>query len=125
MKFLKAFTIVVFISLPVIGCGHGSNSGGANCKIVGNENGPSFLKVINNLSTGLEWSFINSFSFGADMKPGECISFGLDEGSYTVEINQCNISDAVCMMTFGPATRRTFTLGNQHTHTIMVNNSFF
>ena len=125
MKFLKAGTIVIFISFLVIGCGNGSDSGGTNCNVVANENGPSFLKVINNLSTGLEWSFINSFPFGADMKPGECISVGLDEGSYTVEINQCTISDAVCILSFGPAKRRTFTLGNQHTHTIMVNNSFF
>jgi len=92
LKFLKAFTIYVFISFLATGCGNGSDSGVSNCDVVANTGESSFFKVINNLSTGLDWRLINSFPFGADMKPGECTSVALDEGSYTVEIIQCNIS---------------------------------
>jgi len=126
MKLLKSLSIVLFITLLVIGCGGGSgDSGISNCDVVANASDSSFFKVINNLSTGLEWRLINSFPFGADMEPGECTSVVLDEGSYTVEINQCNISDAACISSFGPTISRTFSIGNHHAHTIMVNNSFF
>ena len=97
----------------------------SGCDIVANPDGPSFFNVANKLSSGLEWVFTDSFAFGADMKPGECTSFGLLAGSYKVDFTQCNIADEACTSTFGSTIQEIITVGDGQTQTITVNNGFF
>ena len=136
MKQLKLLSIVLFLTFIIFGCG-------SNREVVENNS----FKVINNLSTGLVWKFVDSFpsdadiksgectllgwkivdSFpvGADIKPGECTLLGLADGIYTVELKQCNIDDAACSSYFGATSIKNISIGGQINRTLLVNETFF
>ncbi len=101
----------------------GGSSGG--CDLVANPDGPAYFKVENNLSSGLEWFFTNSYPFGADMKPGECTNMGVASNQYTVQFQQCNISDEDCISNFGISKLVVFSVDDGETHTVTVDNDFF
>ena len=108
----------------VAACGGGGDGGAQSCDIVANAQGPAFMKVVNNLGTGLQWQ-LSGYAFGADMKPGECTIFGLSASQHTVSFQQCNIGDAACTSTFGATVQKVFAVANGETYTFEVNASLF
>ena len=94
------------------------------CDVVANPGWSNNFRVINSLGTGLEW-VIQTYPFGADMKPGECTIMGVSEGSHIVEFTQCNIGDAACISTFGPTIPISFSVTGGETYTIEVTSGLF
>ena len=91
--------------------------GGSSCELV--TQGESFLKVTNNLSTGLE-VFFEQFAFGALMRPGVCEIFGMPSGSVKVELTQCTFaSDSECAL-FGSTITKLFSIGKGETQDLVV-----
>ena len=125
-RVLTGVLLMIFIAVFVAACGSGGSSddGAPRCDIVANADGPGYLEVINNLSTGLEW-YMQDYAFSADMKPGECTIFGVATGTRTVELTQCDIADAACTLTFGPTKSLDFSVADGETYTISVDKSFF
>ena len=124
---LSFIVFVLAVSIGLAGCSKGgssSGSGDASCDTVANADGPGYLKVINNLSTGLEW-YLQEYAFGADMKPSECTIFGVAAGTHTVKLTQCNIADAACTSTFGSTISKNFSVADGETYTITVSSNFF
>lgn len=107
-----------------MGCEDGNDDGGGSCDMIANQDGPAYFKVKNNLSSGLEW-YLNSYAFGADMKPGECTNMGVAASQYTVRFQQCNIGDGACTSTFGSPRSIVFSVAQGETHTVNVDSSFF
>lgn len=108
----------------IITCGGGDDVGGQSCDVVGNPQGPAFMKVANNLSTGLEWHLSN-YPFGASMKPGECTIFGLSAIQHSASFTQCNIGPEACTSTFGPTIQKAFAVASGETYTFDVTIGMF
>lgn len=128
---LKPTNVAILLSMAGLlsGCLHpeDTSSKEPSCDVVANQNEDSFLKVINRLDVGLQWTFSDgSYPFGADMKPDECTIFGLSPGTYSVTFQQCNISgDEGCASTIGNPKKVMFTTTMGETHTVDVSASFF
>lgn len=119
------FAFVFAVMLASCGSGGGGGGGGQRCDIVANAQGPGYLKVINNLSTGLEW-YMMAYGFAAEMQPGECTIFGVSTNrTHTVELTRCNIADEGCSSNFGSTISKNFTVADGETYTINVTASFF
>ncbi|MEC4685649.1 MAG: hypothetical protein VST71_07955 [Nitrospirota bacterium] len=124
-KVLTRVFLVILLAVFMTSCGSSSDDGETSCDVVANANGPAFLKVINNLDSGLSW-VMQEYAFGADMKPGECTIFGVATGSHTVELTQCSISDnSGCSSNFGTTKTRNFSVSDGETYTIDVTEGFF
>ena len=108
-------------------CGGGGGDGGNSaCDMVANPKGPAYFKVTKQLGSGLEWFFRDSYAFGAEMKPGECVKMGVAASQYIVEFQQCNIgSDGGCASTFGPSKMITFSVSSGKTYALSVDDGFF
>lgn len=119
----RHFTILV-LAVLLSSCGS-SGSDGGSCDMVANPNGPAYFKVVNNLNSGLEWYFQDGYAFGADMKPGECTNMGVAASQYTIQLQQCNISDAGCTSNFGSSRSVVFSVTQGETYTLTVDGSFF
>lgn len=119
----RHFTILV-LAVLLSSCGS-SGSDGGSCDMVANPNGPAYFKVVNNLNSGLEWYFQDSYAFGADVKPGECTNMGVATSQYTIQLQQCNISDAGCTSNFGSSRSVVFSVTQGETYTLTVDGSFF
>jgi len=126
LRHIKLFSLHL---VPLLGalllssCG-GDKASGGGCDVVANPQQESFFQVTNELSSGLEW-VLPDFTFGGDMKPGECNRFGLANGSYTVELTQCNIGDSQCTSTFGRTVRQMFSVASGETYSINVTAGLF
>ncbi len=120
----KMVSVFLFVLLAALMASCGSDPSGSDCQVVANPDWSNNLKVINNLDTGVEWK-ISKYPFGADMKPGECVIMGVSEGSYTVDLTQCQIGDAACISMFGPTITENFTVSGGQTHTIDVTSGMF
>ena len=103
-------------------CGGG---GGGGCDMIANPSGPAYFQVTNAMSNGLRWSFVNSYAFGADMKPGECTKMGVAASQYEVEFQRCVISDAACTSTYGITKTIMFTVSAGDTYSVTVDDAFF
>ena len=114
-----------FVAILSSCSGGGNDGGGSSCDMVANPNGPAYFKVVNNLSSGLGWYFQGSYVFGADMKPGECTNMGVVASQYTVQLQQCNISNAGCASNFGSTRSVVFSVAQGETYTLTVDGSFF
>lgn len=74
MKGLRLSFIVFALAASIgliAGCSKGGSSssgGGGSCWTTANPNGPGYLKVTNNLSTGLQWT-IRAYAFGRGRNP--------------------------------------------------------
>lgn len=114
-------------TLALAGCGGGDDGdgGGGSCDMIANPDGPAYFKVVNNLSSGLAWSFQDSYAFGADMKPGECTNMGVVVRQYTVRFQQCNIGDGACTSDIGSPRDVVFSVAQGETHTETVDSNFF
>ncbi len=123
MSSYKGLVTLAMIAL-LAACG-GSGGDGGSCDMIANPNGPAYFKVVNNLSSGLAWSFQNSYAFGAEMKPGECTNMGVAASQYTIELQQCNIGGGGCTSTFGPIRSVVFSVAQGETHTLTVDSGFF
>ncbi len=121
-KYFALCTTVLLVSSCSSG---GSDNGDGNCDMIANSNGPAYFKVYNNLDSGLDWSFQNSYAFGAEMKPGECTNMGVDARQYTIELLQCEIEDDGCISWFGPTRTVVFSVTEGETYTLTVDSSFF
>ncbi len=128
MSNCKIFLYTALSGLVVIlsSCSNGrSDNSVSSCDMVANPNGPAYFKVVNNLSSGLEWYFQGSYAFGADMKPGECTNMGVVASQYTVQLQQCNISNAGCASNFGSTRSVVFSVSQGETYTLTVDGSYF
>lgn len=122
---LKHLLMLSLMMLFLSSCSSDDSGGVGVCDMVANPDGPSFFKVENNLSSGLTWFFLQSYPFGADMKPGECVIMGVDPDQYTVEIQQCNIGDDACTSTIGSSKLIVFSVGQGETYTLTVDSNTF
>jgi hypothetical protein len=102
----------------------GNSSSTGNCDIVANATGPAFFKVINNLGSGVAW-YLPDYAFGADMKPGECTIMGVMSSQYTLEVQQCSISNAACTSYFGQTKYIVFSVLDGETYTLNVTSNTF
>ena len=93
--------------------------------MIANPNGPAYFKVVNNLNSGLAWSFQSGYAFSADMKPGECTNMGVAASQYTIELQQCNIGGGACTSTFGATRSIAFSAAQGETYTLTVDSGFF
>lgn len=119
--------LILLLTAFMSACGDSDGddgNGAAQCDVVANPGWSNNLKVINHLATGLEW-YLEEYAFAADLKPAECTIFGLNEGSHTVELTQCNIGDEGCTSTFGPTKAVDFSVIGGQTYTIDVKSGFF
>lgn len=125
-SFIRLSRVLLIVSLVInlSACGGSSSGGSGSCDIIANAAGPAFFRVENNLNSGLEW-FLPAFAFAADMKPGECTIMGVPSRQYTVELQQCNISDAGCTSNFGPSKVEVFSVLDGETFTLIVDSSTF
>ena len=119
--------LVLFVLTTLVGAcsSGGSDNSVGSCDMIANPDGPAYFKVVNNLSGGLEWYFQGSYAFGADMKPGECTNMGVAASQYTIQLQQCNISDSGCTSNFGSSRSVAFSVAQGETYTLTVNGSFF
>ena len=113
-----------FVAILSSCSGGGNDGGGGGCDMIANPGGPAYFKVVNNLNSGLEWYFQTGYAFGADMKPGECTNMGVVASQYTIQLQQCNISDAGCTSNFGPTRSMVFSVAQGETYTLTVDGSF-
>ena len=120
----KIVAFSTLLGLLLVSCSSAVENLGGGCQVVAYPQAESFLKVTNNLSSGLQWN-LSAYAFGADMKPGECTIFGLDAGSYSVEFNQCNIGDSKCTSAFGGTKTEMFSVASGNTYTYDIYLSFF
>jgi len=119
---LALFVLTALVSACSSG---GSNNSAGSCDMIANPDGPAYFKVVNNLSSGLEWFFQGSYAFGADMKPGECTNMGVAASQYTIHLQQCNISDADCTSNIGSSRTVVFSVAQGETYTLTVDSSSF
>jgi hypothetical protein len=129
MKGKKGFCAISLIALMpgLLSCsggGGGGGGGGGSCDTIANPGGPAYFKVINKLSTGLQWS-LDAYPLGADMKPGECTIMGVAASQYTASLQQCNIGDAACTSFFGQTKLVVFSVSQGDTYTLEVNSTYF
>lgn len=124
---LKHLLMLPLMLLFLSACSSDDGGGGGSvvCDTVANPDGPAFFKVENNLDSGLTWYFVQSYPFGADMKPDECVIMGVDPDQYTVEIQQCNIGDSACTSTIGSSKLIVFSVGQGETYTLTVDINTF
>lgn len=121
-RFLVLFVLATLVSACSSG---GSDNSASSCDMIANPDGPAYFKVVNNLSSGLEWYFQGSYAFGADMKPGECTNMGVAASQYTIRLQQCNISDADCTSNIGSSRTIVFSVAQGETYTLAVDSSSF
>jgi hypothetical protein len=57
------------------------------CETVVNENGPAFIKVINNRSETIEIYLGNFIPFGAELRAGNCEIYGVPVKNRSIEIS--------------------------------------
>ena len=132
MKKINYIGVIVFailVSTLIVACSSSEDdgSGEVRCDLVAstNQNPDTFFKVINRLNGGLSWHFSDGIPFGADMKPNECVIFGLNPGGYSVTFQQCNIADEACASLFGSTKEVVFSVERTKTHTVEVRSEFF
>jgi hypothetical protein len=89
----------------------------SSCEYVVNSNGPSFLKVINNIKQEVFVDLRNVYSLGAELKAGSCEIYGLPAGTYTnVIIENQNTKQTKTLH---------FTVTTGETYTVTVDEIFF
>jgi hypothetical protein len=89
----------------------------STCEYVVNSNGPSFLKVKNNLKQEVFVDLRNVYALGAELKSGKCEIYGLPSGTYSniiIENQKTNKSKTLH-----------FTVATGETYTVTVDDDFF
>jgi hypothetical protein len=88
----------------------------SSCEYVINRNGPSYLKVINELNSDIDVDLTAFLPFGATINPMTCEIYGIPTGNKQVTI-----------LKSGTQIEKTinFSIGDGETYTINVTGSFF
>lgn len=111
----KLFSAILFFLLII---GTGCKVADINsCEYVVNSNGPSFLKVKNNIKQEVFVDLRNVYGLGAELNAGSCEIYGLPAGTYTnviIENQKTNQSKTLH-----------FTVTTGETYTVTVDDKFF
>jgi hypothetical protein len=111
-KFISA--ILFFLLLIGIGCKVVDIN---SCEYVVNSNGPSFLKVENNIKQEVFVDLTKVYALGAHLNAGSCEIYGLPAGTYSniiIENQKTNQSKKLH-----------FTVTTGETYTVTVDENFF
>lgn len=75
---------ILLVAITLSSCG---KDGDSSCETVVNENGPAFIKVVNNRSETIEVYLGGFIPFGADLRAGRCEIYGVPALNRSVEIS--------------------------------------
>lgn len=119
---MRNLIYVLFIFLFVIfsNCSD-DNVPQSNCEVVINEQGPGFLKVVNELNSKIE-VFLPKYAFAAIVRGNTCEIYGLNIGSRKAKISICADNDCE---TYSDTKKVTFKIEDDKTYIINVTADFF
>jgi hypothetical protein len=114
---MKKKLIFPFIFLLLIICFGCKVADINSCEYVVNSNGPSFLKVMNNIKQEVFVDLTRVYALGAQLNAGSCEIYGLPAGTYSniiIENQKTNQSKKLH-----------FTVTTGETYTVTVDENFF
>ena len=86
-----------------------------------NDDGPSYLKVINKTNSSVA-AYLREYGFRGRVKPYECEIYGVNDGNRRLEVEKC--TDDSCD-DYTPTKQADFYVEGGETHTIEVTDSYF